>query len=120
MLSTILQVPLNLQPGSIEILASVTSPVTVAVAFNERSSVTVNLPSTNPSISAFLQVISPLILPVSPIITLPFVDKFPVKTPLMRISPLETISPVIEVPAPNKLIAVESNYSVTFAISIIF
>ena len=103
-LSLILQVPENIAPDSIESFEVTMSPRIFEDAFKLSKLLTMILPSIKPETSEFLQITSPLTFPVGPMTTLPFVLRFPLRDPSIRISPLDLISPVISVPLLIRLI----------------
>jgi len=93
------QVALNSAPGSTDNLPQTTSPCIIAFDFIFNISDTCILPSNFPSISAFLQIISPITLPAGPITIFPFDWKFPVNSPSNLKSACDTIVPLIIVPS---------------------
>ena len=96
-IAPILQVPVNVALGSIEILPVIISPNTLAVAFNTNNSLDVTTPFISPDTSAFWHVTLPSILPVFPTTNLPVIVMFPFNVPSIRTSPFDVISPIIDV-----------------------
>ena len=113
-----LQDPEKEAPGSIESLSVTISPFNFDVDFKFKTCETVIFAFICPATSALAQNTSPSTIPEAPTTSFPSVLTDPFKTPSILMSLLDYMSPLIVVPPPIILTAVELSF--VFFIVVLF